>query len=308
MLMWATAPKMHVAQRLFDAWGFEYKTVFVTWVKVTASGQHPIYSTGGAYTRPNAEFLLLGTRGKLHVKERASCMVDSVIETRRSEHSHKPNVVRDMIVQVFGDRTRIELFTRETVPGWFAWGNEATKFNELYAKPDDEDAALDEDVADQRAKRVRLLPIRPGRTRANNRSAKRTVIKEAKPLPLGTRDRGPCSANEYYNKPQEGTKMTMNDFIIRGYDNSELREFNRVADLRTLFGKVSPDDERHSTYPTMTVGEARRNESIIRRMQEHNDEILFSATFNSHQRPVIYSDAEMADIVAEHTGQQGDAR
>jgi len=319
LAMWTTAPKMAVATRLLALWGFEFRTVFLTWIKVTASGQHPIYSTGGGYTRPNAEFLLLATRGKLHVTARAAgSMVDSVLETRRAEHSHKPNVVRDMLVAVFGDRTRIELFTRETVPGWHAWGNEVTKFNELYALPtkkrtagdDDDDGDdngeverredaedNDDDIEAASAKRARLLPVRPGRSRANNRSAKRGAPKTTTPLRAGARDVGPASVTSYYNKPAEGTKMTINDFILRGYESSELRQYNRVTDLRSLFGTVPSDAQRHSTYPTLTIDEARKREPLIRRLQEHNDEMLFATNVNTARRPVRYTDAEMADVL-----------
>ena len=31
---------------------------------------------------------------------------------------------RDRIVQLFGDQRRLELFARESTPGWDAWGNE----------------------------------------------------------------------------------------------------------------------------------------------------------------------------------------
>jgi N6-adenosine-specific RNA methylase IME4 len=41
------------------------------------------------------------------------------------EHSRKPDIVRERIVQLMGDVPRIELFSRERFPGWDAWGNEA---------------------------------------------------------------------------------------------------------------------------------------------------------------------------------------
>ena len=41
------------------------------------------------------------------------------------EHSRKPAEVRDRIVELMGgDTPRIELFARETAPGWDCWGNE----------------------------------------------------------------------------------------------------------------------------------------------------------------------------------------
>jgi len=40
----------------------------------------------------------------------------------RLGHSVKPPVVRDRIVQLFGDLPRIELFGRQETPGWDAAG------------------------------------------------------------------------------------------------------------------------------------------------------------------------------------------
>lgn len=40
------------------------------------------------------------------------------------QHSRKPNKVRNRIVALVGDTPRIELFAREKIKGWDAWGNE----------------------------------------------------------------------------------------------------------------------------------------------------------------------------------------
>ena len=47
-----------------------------------------------------------------------------IVESPVEEHSKKPDVVRDLIVELFGDRPRIELFARQRADGWDAWGNE----------------------------------------------------------------------------------------------------------------------------------------------------------------------------------------
>ena len=78
----------------------------------------------GYYTRANAEYCLLATKGK--VLERKSRAVPSAVLTPIERHSKKPDVVRERIVELFGDRTRIELFARAQVQvqGWDCWGNE----------------------------------------------------------------------------------------------------------------------------------------------------------------------------------------
>lgn len=75
----------------------------------------------GSYTRQNAEVCLLAVKGHPRV---ASHSVHSVIQTPIQRHSQKPQEARDRIVQLFGDQRRLELFARETTPGWDAWGNE----------------------------------------------------------------------------------------------------------------------------------------------------------------------------------------
>ncbi len=40
------------------------------------------------------------------------------------EHSKKPDVVRERIVELFGDLPRVELFARQQIEGWDSFGNE----------------------------------------------------------------------------------------------------------------------------------------------------------------------------------------
>lgn len=87
---------------------------------------------GGFWTRANTEFCLIGVRGKNH-PTRVSKAIRQLIETDeedkvllapRQEHSAKPPEVRERIVQLMGDLPRIELYARERVPGWAAWGDD----------------------------------------------------------------------------------------------------------------------------------------------------------------------------------------
>ena len=69
----------------------------------------------------NCEVCLMGIKGKM---KPVSNKVSSVVLSPRERHSKKPDVVRERIVELFGDVPRIELFARETTPGWTAWGLE----------------------------------------------------------------------------------------------------------------------------------------------------------------------------------------
>ena len=62
-----------------------------------------------------------GTKGTI---KRKSNKVSQIIDTHIEEHSKKPAIVRDKIVELVGDMPRIELFARQTVDGWDCWGNE----------------------------------------------------------------------------------------------------------------------------------------------------------------------------------------
>jgi hypothetical protein len=55
----------------------------------------------------------------------------SVIRARRREHSRKPEASYALIERMFPDLPKLELFARQTRPGWEGWGNETEKFREV---------------------------------------------------------------------------------------------------------------------------------------------------------------------------------
>lgn len=130
LLLWATAPLLPEALFCLKSWGFEYKSVAFTWVKRNKSS-HSWFWGMGWWTRSNAEYCLLATRGN---PKRASASVHSVLDGAILEHSRKPARVRDLIVQLCGDVPRIELFAREKTAGWDVWGNEVECDIELGAQ------------------------------------------------------------------------------------------------------------------------------------------------------------------------------
>ena len=120
LLLWATHGTLPDALRVVASWGFSYRTVAFTWVK--SNRTRPGFFAGqGGWTRANPEVCLLGTRG--HPK-RVSAGVGSLVVSPRREHSRKPDEVRGRIVELLGDVPRAELFARERVAGWSAWGDE----------------------------------------------------------------------------------------------------------------------------------------------------------------------------------------
>ena len=90
------------------------------WIKLTKDLSKP-YSGMGYYTNQNAEFCLIGLKGKYWREARN---IKQIIQEPRQEHSKKPDTIRNCIVELCGDLPRIELFAREKVDGWDCWGNE----------------------------------------------------------------------------------------------------------------------------------------------------------------------------------------
>lgn len=122
LFLWVTFPLLQEGLDLMPFWGFTYKTIGFVWTKGNLlTGKFPMGM--GSYTRSNPELCLLGIRGKL---KRFSAGVRSEIITPRWEHSKKPPEVRQRIVDLMGKNRfpRLELFARERLPDWDAWGNE----------------------------------------------------------------------------------------------------------------------------------------------------------------------------------------
>lgn len=120
LFLWATFPNLPEAFEVIKAWGFTYKTVAFTWVK-TCRKSSGYFMSLGHWTRANAEICLLATKGHPH---RISKSVRQLIVSPVRRHSQKPDETRERIIELMGDLPRIELFAREKVDGWSAWGNE----------------------------------------------------------------------------------------------------------------------------------------------------------------------------------------
>ena len=120
LFMWTTIPLLKDCFSVMKAWGFEYKTVGFVWIKQNKKSDSLFWGMGH-WTRANAEFCMLATKG--HPK-RKSAGVHQVIISQIEEHSKKPDLVRNRIIELVGDLPRVELFAREKADGWDAWGNE----------------------------------------------------------------------------------------------------------------------------------------------------------------------------------------
>lgn len=125
LICWMTYPKIEEGVRAVRSWGFEIKTVFTNWIK-TNSKSGGVFFGVGSYTKSNGEFAMLCSKGNVaHLrppKEERDNTISSVLMSPRGEHSSKPKEVRDIIIKIFGNKPRIEIFARERIPGWDAIG------------------------------------------------------------------------------------------------------------------------------------------------------------------------------------------
>lgn len=110
--LWTTNGFLFECPRLFDAWGFEFRSSFV-WVK-------PQIGIGN-YWRNSHEFLLTAIRGD--AKRFKAKNLRSWEECGRGAHSRKPERVRWFVEQA-SPGPYLELFARSAPDGWTAWGDE----------------------------------------------------------------------------------------------------------------------------------------------------------------------------------------
>ncbi len=120
LFMWVTFPNLQIGLDAIKAWGFDYRTLGFSWIKLNKKNGKPFFGIG-YYTKSNCEVCLIGVKGK-PIKE--SNKISSVLMEPREEHSKKPDIVRDKIVQLCGNLPRVELFARNETDGWDVWGNE----------------------------------------------------------------------------------------------------------------------------------------------------------------------------------------
>ena len=120
MFMWTTGPWMGGAIELGSAWGFKYSTVAFVWDKV--------HTNPGFYTNSQVEYCLLFKKGKIP-SPRGTRNEKQLLVEKRTVHSKKPAEIRTRIERMFPTQTRIEMFARNTSPGWDVMGNETTKYD-----------------------------------------------------------------------------------------------------------------------------------------------------------------------------------
>lgn len=113
LFLWVTSPILEESFEVIKSWGFKYKTSFI-WDKIKHNMGH--------YSSVRHEILLLCIKGSypLHNVK----LYDSVQSIERTKHSKKPEFYYEMIEDIYCNAKKIELFSRKTREGWYAYGNQ----------------------------------------------------------------------------------------------------------------------------------------------------------------------------------------
>ena len=121
IFLWVTDAHMKEGIEVIESWGFKYVTVAFIWEKVSKNGI--TVANLGSWTMKNYEICLFGTRGRMLQYKKCNNIYQKVV-AERTKHSKKPNIVRENIIKLFPNLSRIELFARQKTEGWDVWGNE----------------------------------------------------------------------------------------------------------------------------------------------------------------------------------------
>lgn len=128
LLQWVTAPAMKFGIEAMEHFGFKYKTIGLTWIKISKDGNPRILPS--YYFGSNTELLLIGIKGKNNGKFRpVKKLLGQVIMSELREHSRKPEESYERINIAYPDLSKVEFFSRCYRDGWTCYGNEVGKFN-----------------------------------------------------------------------------------------------------------------------------------------------------------------------------------
>ena len=123
LYLWVPNALLPDGLAVMQAWGFRYVSNLV-WAKRRKDGG-PDGRGVGFYFRNVTELLLFGVRGSLRTLAPGRSQVN-MIETRKREHSRKPDEQYDLI-ESCSPGPHLELFARHPRPGWVVWGDESSE-------------------------------------------------------------------------------------------------------------------------------------------------------------------------------------
>jgi N6-adenosine-specific RNA methylase IME4 len=123
LYLWVPNALLPEGLEVMSAWGFRYVSN-VIWAKRRKDGG-PDGRGVGFYFRNVTEILLFGVKGSMRTLSPGRSQVN-MIETRKREHSRKPDEQYDLI-ESCSPGPYLELFARHPRPGWTLWGDESAE-------------------------------------------------------------------------------------------------------------------------------------------------------------------------------------
>jgi N6-adenosine-specific RNA methylase IME4 len=122
LYLWVPNALLPEGLRVLEAWGFRYKSNLI-WHKVRKDGGSDGRGVG-FYFRNVTEMILFGVRGKNARTLPPGRSQVNMIETRKREHSRKPDE-QYAIIEACSEGPYLELFARGERKRWETWGNQA---------------------------------------------------------------------------------------------------------------------------------------------------------------------------------------
>lgn len=287
LLMWATMPKLHAALRTLESWGFKYNTVFMVWMKVQKY-MGRAFGRPGSYTMGCTELVLVATRGKMHPKlRRKGFGRTNALLARPSDHSRKPQVLRKIAVELFGDLPRIELFCRRSGSDWYAWGNQSDQAEgRVDTTPEsDKHACFNRDVS-----ATTSATSTASKEKGDGAKRTRKIVSNRNELDQYTSHNCLTSGEVVFfsASPTEAAAGAADDRDVRGDrddDENNNDDFDayqhNLIDMYTRNGRLedSTRRRRHPLYITLSEGQVRDNLPQIRHEHLLNADRMFAYTY-----------------------------
>lgn len=123
LYLWVPNALLPEGLEVLQAWGFRYVSNIV-WAKRRKDGG-PDGRGVGFYFRNVTEILLFGVKGSMRTLAPGRSQVN-MIETRKREHSRKPDEQYDLI-EACSPGPYLEMFARHPQSGWVGWGDESAE-------------------------------------------------------------------------------------------------------------------------------------------------------------------------------------
>ena len=123
LYLWVPNALLPEGMKVMEAWGFRYVSNIV-WAKRRKDGG-PDGRGVGFYFRNVTELILFGVKGSMRTLPPARSTVN-MIETRKREHSRKPDEQYD-VIEACSPGPYLEMFARHPRDNWTVWGDEAAE-------------------------------------------------------------------------------------------------------------------------------------------------------------------------------------